>query len=256
MGAPGAPGPLGQKGEPGPKGDCNCTDGEAGSPGQKGDKGDKGVQGQMGPAGPIGLQGQRGDMGPMGIMGTPGPCMPAIQSAFSAGLMEDFPPPNAPVVFSEVIYNPQGSYNPTTGIFTAPVNGTYVFQFHVTVNERILKVGIFHNFKPVIKTTSSKDLGTTSHAIVLHLAMGDRVWIQVKDNFTNGMIGGDETSSTFSGFLLHPDTCEMPMNRVFTHNTDQPDPEYSWGSLSGTTATPTVTPTATPTTPPTGDGSN
>uniref|UniRef100_A0A8P4GPF0 C1q domain-containing protein n=1 Tax=Dicentrarchus labrax TaxID=13489 RepID=A0A8P4GPF0_DICLA len=162
LGQPGVPGSAGQKGEPGPQGDCNCTDG--------------------------------GDMGLMGMMGLPGPCMSNIQSAFAAGLESSYPPPQAPVVFSQVLYNIQGSYDPSTGIYTAPVNGTYILSYHITVHERVLKVGLFHNFRPVIKTTETKLLGTTSHSVVLHLARGHRVWIQVKDQVTNGMFAGIEDS--------------------------------------------------------------
>ncbi|XP_056229615.1 inner ear-specific collagen [Seriola aureovittata] len=236
LGHPGAPGSVGEKGEPGPQGECNCTDGVDGSSGQKGDKGDKGDQGQTGPAGQRGLQGGMGDPGPIGIMGPPGPCMPSIQSAFSAGLAASYPPPNTPVVFSSVLYNVQGSYDPTTGLYTAPINGTYVFSYHLTVHERVLKVGLFHNFVPVVKTTDPKVLGTTSHSVVLYLARGDRVWIQVKDSVTNGMYAGTEASSTFSGFLLHPDTCDMALVRAYMPQMTLPEGGYSWGDTPESTS--------------------
>ncbi|XP_042270102.1 inner ear-specific collagen-like [Thunnus albacares] len=249
MGQPGAPGSKGVKGESGPQGKCNCTDGVDGSPGQRGGKGDKGDQGQTGPAGQKGIQGDKGDMGQMGMMGPPGPCMPSIQSAFSAVLTSSFPPPNAPVVFSHLLYNIQGSYDPSTGLYTAPINGTYVFSYHLTVHERVLKVGLFHNFMPVVKTTDPKVLGTTSHSVILHLARGDRVWIQVKDSITNGMYAGSEGSSTFSGYLLHPDTCDMALLRAPILPMTPPPGGYSWGNLPGS-STPT-TPTS-----PAGNGSN
>nr|XP_046244164.1 inner ear-specific collagen isoform X2 [Scatophagus argus] len=230
LGRPGVPGPVGNKGEPGPQGECNCTDGVDGVPGQKGDKGDKGEQGQMGLVGQTGSQGYKGEMGQMGMMGPPGPCMPSIQSAFAAGLTSSFPPPNAPVVFSHILYNIQGSYDSSSGIYTAPINGTYVFSYHLTVHERVLKVGLFHNFMPVVKTTDPKVLGTTSHSVILHLARGDRVWIQVKDLVTNGMYAGTDSSSTFSGFLLHPDTCDMPLLRAPMQPMILPEDGYTWGN--------------------------
>ncbi|XP_054454648.1 otolin-1 [Anoplopoma fimbria] len=236
MGLPGAPGSVGGKGDPGPQGDCNCTDGENGSPGQMGDKGDKGDQGQMGLAGQIGPQGDKGDMGYMGMMGPPGPCMPSIQSAFAAGLTSSYPPPNAPVVFSHVLYNIQESYDASTGLYTAPIDGTYVFSYHLTVHQRVLKVGLFHNFAPVIKTTDPKVLGTTSHTVVLHLDRGDRVWIQVKDVITNGMYAGAESSSTFSGFLLHPDTCEMAFLRSPMPMMSTLEGRYTWATAQPPTS--------------------
>lgn len=229
LGPSGSPGPEGEKGQQGLQGDCNCTDGENGVPGDTGDKGEKGKQGPIGNSGEMGPQGDKGEMGDMGMMGPPGPCMPSIQSAFAAGLTVSYPQPNAPVVFAQVLSNNQGSYDPSTGIYTAPVNGTYVFSYHLTVHERVLKVGLFHNFTPVVKTTDPKVLGTTSHSVVLHLARGDMVWLQVKDSVTNGMYAGSESSSTFSGFLLHPDTCDMPMLRAPLISIMPPEDGYSWG---------------------------
>ncbi|KAM3616302.1 uncharacterized protein V6R79_015752 [Siganus canaliculatus] len=227
-GPPGAPGSMGKKGEPGSQGVCNCP-GFKGDQGPKGDKGDQGEAGEMGQKGERGPQGDKGEMGTMGLTGAPGPCMPSIRSAFSAGLGSSYPPPNAPVPFSNVLYNVPGNYNPGSGVYTAPINGTYVFSYHLTVHERVLKVGLFHNFAPVVKTTDPKVLGTTSHSVVLHLALGDRVWIQVKDQVTNGMYVGAEYSSTFSGFLLHPDSCDMPLLRGPLPQMVPPEGAYTWG---------------------------
>lgn len=237
LGRPGVPGSVGEKGERGLQGECNCTDGVEGSPGEKGDKGDKGEQGQMGLVGEKGSQGHKGEMGDMGMMGPPGPCMPSIQSAFAAGLTSSYPPPNAPVVFSHVFYNVQGSYDPSTGLYMAPINGTYVFSYHLTIYERVLKVGLFKNYVPVVKTTDPKVLGTTSHSVILHLARGDRVWIQVKDQVTNGMFAGSESSSTFSGFLLHPDSCDMALLRAPMPPLTPPETGYSWGNLPESSTT-------------------
>uniref|UniRef100_UPI003AAC4785 uncharacterized protein n=1 Tax=Centroberyx gerrardi TaxID=166262 RepID=UPI003AAC4785 len=238
MGTPGTPGSVGEKGDQGAKGACDCQDGQPGGQGQKGDQGVQGDQGQTGSVGQKGSLGEKGDLGPMGIMGPPGPCMPIIQSAFSVGLTESFPPPSTPVVFSQVFYNVQGHYDPTTGIYTAPINGTYIFSYHLTVFKRVLKVGIFHNFQPVVKTTSTIELGTTAHELILHLNRGDRVWLMVKDDTTNGMHAGGEMASTFSGFLLHPDRCDMALSR------DSPPPvptgTYVWGNGTSSTVAPTT----------------
>lgn len=240
VGQPGVPGFVGMKGEPGPRGECNCTDGVNGSPGQKGDKGNKGDEGKVGPEGKRGPQGDKGNMGDMGMMGPPGPCMPIIQSAFAVGLKTSFPPPNAPVVFATVFYNFQWSYDPDTGLYTAPVNGTYVFSYHLTVYDRVLKVGLFHNFMPIVKTTETKMLGTTSHSAILHLTRGDRVWIQVKDEITNGMYAGTEASSTFSGFLLNTDTCEEPSLRSPMPIMMVPDGGYRWDKAQESTVAPST----------------
>lgn len=129
--------------------------------------------------------------------------------------MSSFPPPNLPVVFGHVLYNRQNHYLPDLGVYVAPINGTYLFSYHLTVYEKTLKVGLFLNFYPVVKQTDARALGTTSHLVVLHLAAGDAVWLQVKDEDTNGMYASYETSSTFSGALLHPDSCDAPALRTF-----------------------------------------
>ncbi|XP_069566583.1 complement C1q and tumor necrosis factor-related protein 9 [Brachyistius frenatus] len=241
LGRAGVSGSVGAKGEPGPQGECNCTDGVEGGPGQSGDKGDRGDEGQRGPAGQHGPRGGEGDVGAVGIRGPPGPCMPAIQSAFSVELTTSFPPPNAPVVFSRAVFNVQQHYDLTTGVYTAPVNGTYVFSYHLTVYDRVLAVGLFRNFVPVVKTKETKVLGSVSHSVVLHLVRGDRLWVQVKNRSTNGMYAGAETSSTFSGFLLHPDSCDLALLRSPIPPTKEPEGGYSWDAKSGS-GEPTASP--------------
>ncbi|CAB1325722.1 unnamed protein product [Coregonus sp. 'balchen'] len=240
MGAPGVPGTDGEKGELGAEGVCNCTDGADGADGQQGIPGPKGEQGEVGPQGAVGLNGEKGNQGELGMMGIPGPCSPTIQSSFSAALGTIYPLPDKPVPFTQVITNQQFHFDPTIGIYRAPVNGTYVFSYHLVVFSKVLKVGLFHNFNPIVKTTEPAHLGTASQQVVLHLAMGDRVWLQVKDTITNGMYADNESRSTFSGFLLHPDSCDLPLFRDFPPAAAPSGDEgtYSWGQIEGPTTTP------------------
>ncbi|KAJ8397243.1 hypothetical protein AAFF_G00440770 [Aldrovandia affinis] len=242
MGPAGRPGAHGQKGDQGMEGECNCEDGAdglngaPGSPGPKGDKGDMGIQGETG------TPGEKGDLGEPGAMGIPGPCTPAIQSAFSAALATSFPLPNLPVPFTEIIYNLQGHYDPF-GIYIAPVAGTYVFSYHLAVYRKVLRVGLFRNYIAIVKTIETMNYGTASQQVVLHLDQGDEVWLQVRDINTNGMYAGAESSSTFSGYLLHPDTCNLMMLDVMRSApfvTRGPTQTYDWGETD-----PTPTPTST-----------
>lgn len=210
-GIAGVPGSPGQKGDQGAQGICQCTDGAPGLPGAKGSKGDKG---DSGPQGTQGLAGLKGDQGPVGVTGPAGPCTPAIKSSFSASLNQSYPAPFWPISFQNIHTNPQGHFNtPMMGIYSAPVNGTYVFSFHLTVGARPLKVGFYKNFLPIIKVTGTTNLATVSDTIVLPLAMGDLIWLQVKDATTNGVYTDSESSSTFSGFLLTPDYCDLASGR-------------------------------------------
>ena len=233
LGPQGAPGDPGRQGEVGPQGDCSCEDGVPGNPGERGQKGEGGGEGPSGSTGLTGEPGAKGDLGEMGVRGVPGPCMPAIQSSFSMGLAVSFPPPNTPVAFTLVLNNRQGHYDPLAGLYTAPVNGTYVFSYALTVYSRILKVGLFHNYVPQVKTTYPAQLGTASHQLVLHLLQGDGVWLQVREQLTNGMYASSETSSTFSGYLLHPDSCYMSELRQPLFPVPVTRGPYEWGTLPG-----------------------
>lgn len=213
VGRPGIPGLNGQKGGQGEQGECECTDGEDGTDGTAGEKGDKGEHGNAGEQGPDGSRGVKGTKGDPGVSGLPGPCSMAFQSAFSACINQSFPAQNLPVPFPRVLTNRQGHFDSVAGIYTAPVKGTYVFSFHLAVAGRALKVGLFYNFYPCVRVTEGADKSTISHSITLHLTQGDQVWLQVKDATTNGMYTDSESSSTFSGYLLRPDSCGPPGGR-------------------------------------------
>lgn len=238
MGRPGDPGVNGMKGDQGEQGICECTDGADGMDGRPGAKGGKGDKGDTGSQGVQGAMGLKGNEGVMGMMGPPGPCSPAIQSAFSACINESFPTENLPIPFPNVLTNQQGHFQPAMGIYTAPVNGTYVFSFHLAVAERTLKVGLFHNRYPIVRSTEGTDQSTTSQTIVLHLCRGDRVWLQVKNAVTNGMYTDSESSSTFSGYLLHPDSCELPIGRQYIPPMEMPVDGFSWDGPPTTTPAP------------------
>ncbi|CAM4596194.1 unnamed protein product [Leuciscus chuanchicus] len=234
VGPYGAPGLNGQKGDQGEMGECHCKDGVDGANGMIGIPGLKGGKGDSGQQGAAGVNGDKGKKGDPGVMGAPGPCFQPIQSAFLAALSSSYPQPNLPVPFTNVFYNREFNFDPFRGIYRAPINGTYIINYHLVVFSKVLKVGLFHNFRPILKSTGSTDFGTTSQQVVLHLNMGDEVWLQVRDADSNGMYSNSECSSTFSGFLLYPDSCDIPMSR------DLPDPitgTYSWGELEEPTTT-------------------
>lgn len=235
-GKPGVPGLNGQKGSRGEQGECECTDGEDGADGTAGGGGDKGEAGNRGDQGLDGSQGERGAKGDPGVGGLPGPCSTVFQSAFSACLNQSFPAPNLPVPFPRVLTDRPGHFEGLRGVYTAPVNGSYVFTFHLAVAGRVLKVGLFRNFHPYVRVTEGADQSTASHSVALHLARGDQVWLQVKDAATNGVYTDGERSSTFSGYLLHPDSCGTPRGKSFIPTVRALQGEYSWEGPSGPAA--------------------
>lgn len=237
LGQPGNPGLNGQKGDQGREGVCNCIDGVNGidgRPGEKGAKGDKGDTGAQGIQGPIG---PKGNEGIIGMTGPPGPCSPVIQSAFFAKLNYSFPIEDFPIPFQIVITNEQGHFNPFNGIYTAPINGTYTFTFDLAVAQRPLKVGLFLNLYPVVKVTVGINQATASQTVILHLAAGDQVWLQVKNAVTNGIFTDSESSSTFSGHLIYPDSCDLPFGRNHVFPNNYHDEDFSWNGPAHTTTT-------------------
>lgn len=224
-GEPGYLGKKGQKGQHGEQGPCQCSDGAQGKDGTPGVKGAEGDTGAPGLGGSTGLKGEKGEQG---LAGPLGPCSMTIQSAFSACLNESYPAENKPVPFPHVLTNRQGDFAPLQGIYTAPVNGTYVFFFHLSIATRTLKVGLFHNFYPVFKITEGADKSTCSHSVTLQLQQGDRVWLQVKDTLTNGIYTDSENSATFSGYLLRPESCYSPSGRNLFPMLLFPQHTYSW----------------------------
>ncbi|XP_012712930.2 complement C1q and tumor necrosis factor-related protein 9A [Fundulus heteroclitus] len=235
-GPPGKMGPQGIQGPPGPKG----SKGELGLPGPQGTKGDLGPAGPHGPKGEVGLRGDRGIQGPLGAPGKPGPKgdmgvpghkgsigyrgergargekgdggekgeSPVIsKSAFSVGLTarSKLPPANAPIRFDKIIYNQQNHYDPQTGRFTCPVAGAYFFTYHITVFSRNVKVALVKNGAKIIHTMDNYQTSEDQAAggAVLHLDVGDRVWLQVVGGeLFNGLFADEDDDTTFSGFII------------------------------------------------------
>ncbi|XP_008936649.1 PREDICTED: complement C1q subcomponent subunit C [Merops nubicus] len=209
-GLPGLPGLPGKDGRDGLKG----AKGEPGIPappatrGLKGMKGEPGSPGLPGKNGPVGPPGPPGDPGPMGIAGVPG--MPGSykqkhQSAFSVTRQtREHPSKNVPVVFNHVIVSTNQDYNTTTGKFTCRLPGLYYFVFHSSQTANLCVI----LYVDEVRMASFCDHNTntmqvSSGGILLHVAAGSQVWLEVNDY--NGMVGIGNSDSIFSGFLLFPD---------------------------------------------------
>uniref|UniRef100_A0A674N7W3 C1q and TNF related 9 n=1 Tax=Takifugu rubripes TaxID=31033 RepID=A0A674N7W3_TAKRU len=208
-GYPGIPGDPGHNGAPG-------RDGRDGPKGGKGDQGPMGLKGNEGEIGLPGLQGPKGDRGIPGPPGPPGRAGPkgeigdasvVSKSAFTVGLtaQSKLPAANGPIRFDKIIYNQQNHYDPQTGRFTCSVAGAYFFTYHITVFSRNVKVALTKNGEKLIHTTdsyqSSEDQATGG--AVLHLEVGDKVWLQVTGGeLFNGLYADEDDDTTFTGFLI------------------------------------------------------
>ncbi|XP_062590533.1 uncharacterized protein LOC134252108 isoform X2 [Saccostrea cucullata] len=109
------------------------------------------------------------------------------------------------LVFPSVITNEGNGYNPSNGIFTAPISGTYVFFVNVqSYDKQTIYVNIVLNGSTKVRTmawSNGKDYDYDSgpNLVVLSIQKGDAVWVKHHSGqgyYSTGPI------TTFSGFLL------------------------------------------------------
>ena len=113
-----------------------------------------------------------------------------------------------PVVYGNVETNMGSGYNKSTGLFTAPVAGTYVFIWHVMTYKTgsgycylyLYRNGAqlqFTAYADVRGRTDGNDAG--SNSAILNLNTGDTVGIRTYGGC--GYLYGSEYTS-FSGFII------------------------------------------------------
>lgn len=169
-----------------------------------------GPKGEMGEAGITGAEGPRGFPGTPGRKGEPGEGAYVYRSAFSVGLENRVTVPNVPIRFTKIFYNQQNHYDGSTGKFHCNIAGLYYFSYHITVYMKDVKVSLFKKDKAVLFTYDQyqeKNVDQASGSVLLHLEVGDQVWLQVYgEGDHNGLYADNVNDSTFTGFLLYHDT--------------------------------------------------
>ncbi|XP_045183302.1 complement C1q-like protein 4 [Mercenaria mercenaria] len=106
------------------------------------------------------------------------------------------------LVFNNILYNAGNGYN--TGVFTAPITGTYIFALHIEhwVTEALTAHLMLDNTMQVSAVIhpegKSQQSGNTA---VIELQIGHTVWVKT----TAGQLYGSKTfhGTTFSGALLY-----------------------------------------------------
>lgn len=105
-------------------------------------------------------------------------------------------------MFLHVVANKGNVYNRSTGKFTAPIDGTYVFFVAVNAyGSKILYLKIVHNGSSKVRTYTRNGAGhmTGTNTAVLQLDRGDSVW--VSRHTGQGYWTESVPITTFSGFL-------------------------------------------------------
>lgn len=144
-----------------------------------------------------------------GSKGEKGESATIYRSAFSVGLTSRVSYINMPIKFTKIFYNEQNHYDTITGKFQCTTAGVYYFAYHLSVYASDVKVSLFKKDTAIIITYDQYqkgDVDQASGSVLLHLASGDEVWLQLYGEEENSSIYADNINdSTFMGFLLYPD---------------------------------------------------
>ncbi|KAL6463091.1 hypothetical protein MHYP_G00274820 [Metynnis hypsauchen] len=112
------------------------------------------------------------------------------------------------LIYKNVLTNIGNAYNPSTGIFTAPVRGVYYLRFTAGVydnNSYNIGLNLYKNDQHLMHLGENSSDGSAKHVssgVTLELAAGDVVYTQLPVNYVVWDDSGLRTS--FSGFLIFP----------------------------------------------------
>ncbi|KAM9440716.1 complement C1q-like protein 4 isoform 2-T2 [Clarias gariepinus] len=113
------------------------------------------------------------------------------------------------LIYSEVITNVGGAYNKHTGVFTAPVSGTYYIRFTASnyhYQNKNLGVTLYKNNQQLMNVSTTGQNSKDKHlsdVLVLELEAGDVVYLRLPANHSLYDVT-NLTRNTFSGFLIYP----------------------------------------------------
>ncbi|KAM9703856.1 EMILIN-1-A [Menidia menidia] len=196
--------------------------GPPGLPGPRGERGERGNQGPVGPqgrVGPPGRDGKQGLVGPPGLRGEQGPAGSDAQVprlSFSVALTRPMRS-SGTILFNRIFVNENNAYNPSTGLFTAPVRGKYFFSGILTGHKNMkIEAVLSKSNSGVVRVDSAgyqpegleKPMAEAKHIpgalavfnIILPMEAGETVCI---DLVTGKLAYSSEPLTIFSGMLLY-----------------------------------------------------
>ncbi|XP_077586849.1 uncharacterized protein LOC144206045 isoform X2 [Stigmatopora nigra] len=108
------------------------------------------------------------------------------------------------LIFSKVFTNVGRAYDETSGVFTAPVGGVYVFSFTAAdFLKGYMGVTLYHNQDPIVSSLDLNNHGgytSATNGALIRLAMGDSVRLSLPASYR--LYDDKRSFSVFSGFLL------------------------------------------------------
>lgn len=113
------------------------------------------------------------------------------------------------VVFDQVLENVGGGYSASTGIFRAPVSGTYLFSLTILSKGKAqyAHIQLMKNDTELGRAFAGSEVAnwaqTGAIAIAEHLTEGDEVYTREFPGLTGHLLG--ENYCSFSGILLNAD---------------------------------------------------
>ncbi|KAH9490622.1 Complement C1q-like protein 2 [Bulinus truncatus] len=128
--------------------------------------------------------------------------------AFSVGLTKTTEVLKGDIVkYREIYANIDDSYNISTGIFTCPLDGHYIFHVGViaTCNRSVaLNLYLNSEYKVSVYAYAENIYGTGGNTVILHLKQNNKVYLKTE---RDSELLGNATGifNTFSGFLLFAD---------------------------------------------------
>ena len=103
------------------------------------------------------------------------------------------------VPFRGVITNTAAAYNPSTSVFTAPVDGDYFFIVHADVSTDYRSLLVNRNATMVFAADNDSGDGHVTGSCLLKLKVDDTIFVTHYNG--NGLVDAG-IESTFTGFLV------------------------------------------------------